>query len=118
MLGIRTAILSNGELTMLANAVSVANLTPSMDLVYSIEAVRIIKPHRSVYEIAMDDLEFKPEQVAFQSANGADASIFGFTTSWINFANVTEECLLSGPSYINSSLNGLPTLLSIGRKRP
>ena len=115
--GIRTAILSNGEPSMLGDAVRAADLAPLIDAIYSVEAVGIFKPHPSVYRIAVDDLGLKPEQIAFQSANGWDisgASSFGFTTIWINRANVTEECLPFGPAHTLASLDGLPALLGIG----
>ena len=115
--GIRTAILSNGEPSMLGDAVRAADLAPLIDAIYSVEAVGIFKPHPSVYRIVVDDLGLKPEQIAFQSANGWDiagASSFGFTTIWINRANVTEECLPFGPAHTLASLDGLPALLGIG----
>ena len=115
--GIRTAILSNGEPTMLDDAVRAAGLAPLIDAIYSVESVGIFKPHPSVYQIATDDLNLKPAQIAFQSANGWDiagASSFGYTTVWINRANATEECLPFGPSHTLSSLDGLPALLGVG----
>ena len=115
--GIRTAILSNGEPSMLGDAVRAADLAPLIDAIYSVEAVGIFKPHPSVYRIAVDDLGLKPEQIAFQSANGWDiagASSFGFTTVWINRGNVTEECLPFGPAHTLASLDGLPALLGVG----
>ncbi|MDA1325382.1 MAG: haloacid dehalogenase type II [Proteobacteria bacterium] len=57
--GMRTAILSNGEPTMLEDAVQAAGLAPLLDAVYSVEAVGIFKPHPSVYQIAVDDLNLK-----------------------------------------------------------
>jgi 2-haloacid dehalogenase len=115
--GIRTSILSNGEPSMLDDAVRAADLAPLIDAIYSVEAVGIFKPHPSVYQIAVDDLGLKPEQIAFQSANGWDiagASSFGFTSVWINRANATEECLPFGPARTLASLDGLPALLGIG----
>jgi 2-haloacid dehalogenase len=114
--GLRTAILSNGEPTMLEDAVQAADLSPLIDAVYSVETVGIFKPHPSVYQIAVDALGLKPEQIAFQSANGWDiagAASFGFKTVWINRANATEECLPFRPAHTLSSLDGLPALLGI-----
>jgi len=115
--GIRTAILSNGEPTMLDDAVRAADLAPLIDAVYSVEQVGIFKPHPSVYRIAVDKLKLKPERIAFQSANGWDiagAASFGFTTIWINCAGATEERLPFGAAHILASLDGLPALLGIG----
>ena len=115
--GIPTAILSNGEPSMLKNAVEAADLSPLLDVIYSVEPVGIFKPHPSVYQMAMDDLDLKPEQIAFQSANSWDiagASSFGFTTVWINRAGAPQECLPYGPTHTLSSLSGLPPLLGVG----
>jgi len=99
--GIRTAILSNGEPSMLEDAVQAADLSSLLDAIYSVESVGIFKPHRSVYQMAVDDLDLKPDQIAFQSANGWDiarASSFGFITVWINRAGAPQECLPYGPN--------------------
>ena len=114
--GIRTAILSNGEPSMLEDAVQAADLSPLLDAIYSVETVGIFKPHQSVYQMAVDDQDLKPEQIAFQSANGWDiagASSFGFTTVWINRAGGPQECLPYGPSHTLSSLTGLTALLGL-----
>ena len=114
--GIRTAILSNGEPSMLEDAVQAADLSSLLDAIYSVESVGIFKPHRSVYQMAVDDLDLKPDQIAFQSANGWDiagASSFGFITVWINRAGAPQECLPYGPTHTLSSLSGLTTLFGI-----
>jgi len=115
--GIRTAILSNGEPTMLDDAVRATDLFPLVDAVYSVEQVGIFKPHPSVYRIAVDKLKLKPERIAFLSANGWDiagAASFGFTTIWINRVGTTEERLPFGAAHIFASLDGLPAPLGIG----
>ena len=115
--GIRTAILSNGEPTMLEDAVKAAGLAPLIDAVYSVETVGIFKPHPSVYQIAVDALTLPAGQIAFQSANGWDiagAASFGFKTVWINRGGAIEERLPHGPAATISSLGGLPALLGVG----
>jgi 2-haloacid dehalogenase len=114
--GLKTAILSNGEPAMLEDAVQAANLGSLIDAIYSVETVGIFKPHPSVYQMAVDDLNLNPEQISFQSANGWDiagASAFGFTTVWVNRAGATEERLPFGPAHSISSLNGLLALPGI-----
>lgn len=114
--GIRTAILSNGEPTMLEDAVQAANLAPLIDAIFSVEAVGIFKPHPSVYQMAADDFALAPGQIAFQSANGWDiagAASFGFKSVWINRGEATQERLPFGPARTLSSLAGLPALLGI-----
>lgn len=118
---IRTAILSNGEPTMLEDAVRAAGLAPLIDRIYSVEAVGIFKPDPSVYRLAADDLDLAPAAIAFQSANGWDiagAASFGYTTVWINRAGATEERLPFRPAHTLSSLEGLPALLGIAGNTP
>jgi 2-haloacid dehalogenase len=116
--GVRSAILSNGEPTMLDDAVRAAGLAPLIDGIYSVETVGIFKPHPSVYRIAADELGLglAPERIAFLSANGWDiagAASFGFTSVWVNRAGATEERLPYGPARTLASLEGLPALLGI-----
>jgi 2-haloacid dehalogenase len=114
---LRTAILSNGEPSMLADAVDAASLGPLLNEVFSVETVGVFKPHPSVYQVVIEAFGLEPQQVLFQSANGWDiagAASFGFTTVWINRGNAQEECLPNRPAYTLSSLDGLPALIGLG----
>lgn len=114
--GLRTAILSNGEPTMLTDAVEAAGIAPLLDDVFSVETVGIFKPHPSVYQIVVDAFGLAPRQTLFHSANGWDiagASSFGFTTVWINRGNAQEEHLPDRPAYTLPSLSGVPALLGL-----
>ena len=55
--GKKTAILSNGEPSMLIAAAKSAKIYPLLDGVLSIEKVGIFKPHPSTYQIAVDELK-------------------------------------------------------------
>ena len=114
--GLRTAILSNGEPSMLTDAVEAAGLSPLLDEVFSVETVGIFKPHPSVYQMVIDAFGLEPRQILFQSANGWDiagAASFGFTTVWINRGKAEEERLPHGPQYSLPSLDGLPALMGL-----
>jgi 2-haloacid dehalogenase len=114
--GLPTAILSNGEPSMLNDAVDAAGLAPLIDTIYSVEAVGIFKPHPSVYQLACDGLSLAPGNIAFLSANGWDiagAGAFGLTTIWINRAGMTPETLPPAPAATLSSLKDLPELLGL-----
>ncbi len=52
--GMPTAILSNGSPDMLAAAVTAAGLGKLLDHVLSVDAIRIYKPRREVYALAID----------------------------------------------------------------
>ena len=92
--GRRTAILSNGTPAMLAAAVDAAQLAPELDAVLSVDALRIYKPRREVYQLACDFFGVVAADIVFVSSNrwdvmGADA--FGFQTVWINRARLPDE---------------------------
>jgi 2-haloacid dehalogenase len=114
--GLRTAVLSNGEPTMLKDGLEAAGIRNLLDEIFSIESVGIFKPHPSVYDHVANALDVSPNRIAFQSANGWDiagAAAFGFTTAWINRAGLAEERLPAGPAETLPSLSELPALLGI-----
>jgi 2-haloacid dehalogenase len=92
--GISTAILSNGTLPMLRDAVEAAGLGPALEALISVDAVRLYKPHRRVYELAPARFRCAPERIVFVSANAWDAfgaARFGFRTFWLNRAGLPME---------------------------
>ena len=72
--GLRTAILSNGESSMLDAAVEAAGIADSLDAVLSVEEVGIYKPHPSVYQLVVHRLGVEAANVSFQSSNAWDAN--------------------------------------------
>lgn len=114
--GIVTAILSNGTPDMLHASVESAGLSGLVDAVISAEAVRIFKPHPSVYRLATDALDLEPHEISFQSANAWDvagAGSYGLRTVWIDRAHNPVERLPFAPSATISSLADLPALLGL-----
>lgn len=93
--GMKLAVLSNGSPAMLAAAVQSAGISTLMDAVISVEEVGIFKPHPSVYQLAVDRLRLKPDEICFVSSNGWDAfsaKAFGLHVVWCNrFAQVPER---------------------------
>lgn len=113
--GLRTAILSNGSPDMLDAAVDSARLKPLLDEVLSVDALRVYKPHPSVYQLACDRLNLPAEAILFVSANGWDAggaAAFGFQVAWLNRAGLPQERLPAGPKAVVNSLSALPTLVA------
>lgn len=115
--GMPTAVLSNGEPTMLADGLDAAGIAPLLDHVWSVEAVGVFKPHPSVYRLATEALSLPAGRIAFLSANGWDiagAAAFGLNAIWINRAGATPERLPAGPAAVLPSLAALPELIGIG----
>ena len=112
--GFRLAILSNGTPAMLEAAVKNSGIEELIEKNFSVEAVGIFKPDPRVYQIAVDGLKVRSEEIAFQSSNAWDASgasAFGFKVAWVNRFGQSEERLPGQPDAVIRSLIELPTLL-------
>ena len=115
--GLRTAILSNGESSMLDAAVEAAGIADSLDAVLSVEEVGIYKPHPSVYQLVVDRLGVEAANVSFQSSNAWDANgaaAFGFRVAWCNRFGQGQERVPEAPDAEITTLAELPALLGIG----
>jgi 2-haloacid dehalogenase len=114
--GLKTAILSNGEPSMLAAAARSAGIERLLDAMLSVEDVGIFKPHAKVYQLAVDRLAVRRAQVAFQSSNAWDvsgAAAFGLRAVWINRLGMPPERLPGAAEHELRDLSGLPALLGL-----
>ena len=112
--GLKTAILSNGSPKMLNSAVENAGIGGVLDRVLSVEDVSIYKPHPSVYQMAWDDFDIMPDQIAFQSSNAWDAAgaaTYGFHVVWVNRFGQKSERLPDQPEFEIQSLSELPAIV-------
>jgi 2-haloacid dehalogenase len=112
--GFKIAILSNGTPKMLEAAVKNSQLEATIPKIFSVEKAGVFKPHPRVYQIAVDELNLKPEEIAFQSSNAWDASgaaAFGFKVAWINRFGQSPERLPGKPDVEIQTLSELPQLL-------
>jgi len=112
--GLKCAILSNGNRSMLYSAVKNAGIYDMIDVILSVEQVGVFKPHPSVYQLAVDELRLTPSQICFLSANVWDAhaaSAFGFRVAWINRFHQPKEGIPQDPHAEIRSLSELPALL-------
>ena len=114
--GLRLAILSNGSPDMLAAAANHAKLYGLLEASLSVDAVKIYKPDRRVYQLACDHFGVAPAHIAFFSSNGWDAhgaQHFGFQTAWLNRAGLARENLPGAPAHECRTLADLPALLGL-----
>jgi 2-haloacid dehalogenase len=112
--GLKLAILSNGEPTMLATAVEHAGIGALLDAVLSVEEVGVYKPDPRVYRLAVDRLSVCADEIAFQSSNAWDvhgAACFGLRPVWINRFGAPAERLPGSAEHELRDLSGLPGLL-------
>jgi 2-haloacid dehalogenase len=114
--GLKAAILSNGEPSMLAAAARSAGIDGLLDAILSVEDVGIFKPHPKVYQLAVDRLAVRADQVAFQSSNAWDvsgAAAFGLRAVWINRLGMPPERLPGAAEHELRDLSELPALLGL-----
>lgn len=113
--GMRTAILSNGEPGMLAEAVDAAGLTSILDACISVEQVGVYKPHPRVYALAERSLGLPLSRMAFVSSNAWDAqaaALAGFRVFWCNRQSLPQEYGLDQSATTMSSLDELEPALA------
>ncbi len=114
--GRKTAILSNGDVSMLISAAKSAGIYGLLDEILSVQSVGIFKPHPSVYQLATDRLKVPASQIAFQSSNAWDvhgAASFGFLSVWVNRGGQPPEHLPAEPQAEITTLAELPELLGL-----
>jgi 2-haloacid dehalogenase len=114
--GIVLAILSNGEPGMLAAGARSAGIEGLLEAILSVEEVGIFKPHPKVYQLVLDRLGMRADEVAFMSSNAWDvhgAACFGLRPVWINRLGAPRERLPEGPEHELSDLSGLPGLIGV-----
>jgi 2-haloacid dehalogenase len=108
--GYRTAILSNGESGMLADAVASAGIGALLDAVISVDDVRVFKTSPATYRLVNHRFGLAGDQVAFVSSNRWDvagAAAFGFTPVWINRRALPGEYPGLDPVATLADLSGL-----------
>ena len=108
--GLRTGILSNGDLPMLRDAVASAGLADRLDAVLSVDSVKTFKTSPRAYELALAALRMEPSGIVFVSSNRWDiagAAAFGFTPVWVNRLGLPDEYPGLEPAAVASDLSDL-----------
>jgi 2-haloacid dehalogenase len=114
-LGLRLAILSNGEPKMLEAAAQSAEIFGLLDRIISVEDVKIFKPSPRVYGLAAERLGVSSAELRFVSSNSWDvagAASAGLRAFWIqrSAAEPPEE-LGFGAERVVHAITDLPALL-------
>ena len=108
--GMRTAILSNGEPSMLDDAVQAADIAPLLDAVISVEDAGVFKPDPRVYALVPQRFGFDVREMMFVSSNAWDAQAAGaagFRIAWCNRAGLPDEYGLSAAAAVIPDLRAL-----------
>ena len=115
-MGLRLAVLSNGEPKMLQSAARSAGIADLLDAVISVDEVKVFKPSPHVYELAALHLKTPKSSIGFVSSNNWDvngAGSAGLTTFWIQRAAAEPpEELGYSAAHIVHLLTELPALVT------
>jgi 2-haloacid dehalogenase len=113
--GTRLAILSNFTPRMLAANIASAGLHGLFEQVLSTDQVRSYKPDPRTYQIGVDALKIKREEmlfVAFAGWDVAGAKLFGYPTFWVNRQKLPTEEMGVSPDGSGETLRDLVTFLT------
>jgi len=106
----KLAILSNGTPALLHELVKSNNLDNIFNDIFSIEEVKVYKPHSNVYNIPINKYKIQKNEVAYLSANTWDVSAggnYGFNPVWVNRNNSIFDKLDYVPKYQIENLSKL-----------
>ena len=109
----KLAILSNGTPSLLNDLVKSNNLNNLFDDLFSIEEVKIYKPHPKVYDLPIQKYKIKKNEVVFLSANTWDVSgagNYGYQSIWVNRNNNIFDNLDYKP---NNQIKNLSELINL-----
>ena len=105
--GIVAGILSNGDPEMLGVAVKSAGFSGLLSHVLSVHGVQRFKTDPAAYALGPQALKLPAAQILFVSSNGWDAigaTWYGYTTLWVNRAELPLEQLDTPPTRTGTSL--------------
>jgi 2-haloacid dehalogenase len=106
-IGLRTCLSSNMTAKMLHSNIQHSGISDQIDIVISTDEKRTYKPDGDAYQMAVDKLKLKKEEILFAPFAGWDmagAKWFGFPTFWVNRSNDPVEKLDVEPEGTGSDL--------------
>ncbi len=105
------AILSNGTPKMLEAAVSNNGIESYFSDIISVDPLKTYKPSPRVYQLGVDALHLRAEEILFVSSNAWDAAgakAFGYSVCWCNRSGQAMDHLGFEPDIVVSSLDQIP----------
>ena len=112
--GCSSAILSNGTIEMLNDAVMSSKIGNYLEVILSAEKLGLFKPNKKVYELVKEYFSCDKKDVIFISSNGWDAaggSAFGFSSLWVNRNHLPEEKVQWKPNWTGCDLKAVLDLI-------
>ena len=110
--GIRLAFLTNLSPSMLQANIKSAGLDGIFEQALSTDQLKTYKPSPAAYQLAMDKLGLKRDEIVFAAFAGWDATgakWFGYNTFWVNRSNAPPEEFGVAPDGTGKDLNDLVT---------
>jgi 2-haloacid dehalogenase len=109
-MGLKLAILSNGNPQMLDSAVEASGMRGIFNHILSVDAVKKFKTAPEAYQLGPDVFGLSARNILFVSSNCWDAcgaTWFGYTTFWVNRAGAPLEELGVTPDATGADMNAL-----------
>lgn len=116
--GLKLAIVSNLTQPLLEDGLRRAGLAGAFDQVLSSDAIRSFKPSRRAYQLGVDALRLRREQILFVPFAGWDAAgakTFGHPTFWVNRLQAPIEEWGAAPDGVGRDMADLLKFLNIAR---
>ncbi len=101
---------------MLQSSIRSAALDGTFDFVISTDAAKTYKPNPKAYQLGIDQLKLKKEEilfVAFAGWDAAGAKSFGYPTYWANRLKMPNEELGVTADAVEDGLAKLPEFLEL-----
>lgn len=108
--GIKLSFLSNMTNEMLSSCIKHNKIENYFDNVISTDDAKTYKPNPFAYQLGLDKLKLKKEEILFVAFAGWDASgskWFGYPTFWVNRLGTPTEELDAIPDAIGKSMTDL-----------
>jgi 2-haloacid dehalogenase len=112
--GMKLAFLSNATQKILDAGIRNSGLDGAFDAVVSTDAIKSYKPDPRAYQMGVDALKLKRDEILFVAFAGWDvagAKWFGYPTYWMNRLNAPVEELDATPDGTGTNLNELAAFL-------
>jgi 2-haloacid dehalogenase len=114
--GFRLAFLSNFTRAMLDANIESAGLAGRFEQIISTDQAKTYKPDPRAYQLGVDSLKLRREEilfVAFAGWDAAGAKLFGFPTFWVNRQKLPTERLDATPDGVGESFTQLLQFLKV-----
>jgi len=103
-----------GTPALIKSLVNHAGLAHFFDELFSVDEVKIYKPHPLTYQLVMDKFGVEKDQIAFITSNYFDvvgAKAFGFKVIWVNRNHIIPDELTLKPDIELNSIDQLPIII-------